>query len=696
MMELLSPAGSPEAVVAAVQSGADAIYLGCGSFNARRNAANFSEEELKTAVEYCHLRGTKVYLTLNTLLYDKELEEASQLVRYADQVGVDALLVQDLGVLRMAKATAPQLEIHASTQMTLHDLEGVRFAADLGISRAVLSRELSKDQIAEICAKSPIEIEVFVHGALCMCYSGQCFFSSVIGGRSGNRGLCAQPCRLKYGWNGKAERELLSLKDMSLANYLQELQEMGVACAKIEGRMKRPEYVAVVTKIYSAALKEGRTPTQEELAQLQAAFSRQGFTDGYYRDKTGPAMFGVRKDNEIDPTPMFQKAKAEYSRGEHPKVELSLHAQVKADAPVTVTAEDGEGHSVTVEGLVPEPAKNRAITSEQVSAQLAKTGGTPFLAHADAQVEEGLSLPLSALNGLRRQVVEELSKQRTTPPQHIQKPWNLEKPVRGEKVSPAVAVSVENWGQISGELLDLQPSRVEISLEMAQNVEKLRTLTSRCPVVIVLPRVIWNREIGAVEKILTAAREVGGTQCLSSTWGSLALAQRLGFQVRGDFGLGVCNSETVRGLRELGLVSATASFEQRLPRIRDLSHELPLELLAYGRLPLMVMENCIIANRTGGKCKKACETGKNLLTDRKGADFPVIRAYGCRNEILNSKVLYLADKREELTGLGISTLRLRFTLESAEECTEITKQYLGLEPPSLADYTRGLYYREVE
>jgi putative protease len=215
-------------------------------------------------------------------------------------------------------------------------------------------------------------------------------------------------------------------------------------------------------------------------------------------------------------------------------------------------------------------------------------------------------------------------------------------------------------------------------------------------VVIVLPRVIWNREVGQVENILTAARDAGITQCLSSTWGSLALAKRLGFQVLGDFGLGVCNSETIRGLKELGLVSATVSFEQRLPRIRDLSHDLPLELLAYGRLPLMVMENCIIANRTGGTCKKACETGKNLLTDRKNAEFPVIRAYGCRNEILNSKVLYLADKSQDLSGLGISTLRLRFTLESAEECVSITKQYLGLESPDLADYTRGLYYREVE
>ena len=695
MMELLSPAGSPEAVTAAVQSGADAIYLGCGSFNARRNAANFTEEELKQAVEYCHLRGTKVYLTLNTLLYDRELEEASRLVRYADQVGVDALLVQDLGVLKMAQATAPQLEIHASTQMTLHNLDGVKLAADLGVTRAVLSRELSRDQIAEICAKSPIEIEVFVHGALCMCYSGQCFFSSVIGGRSGNRGLCAQPCRLKYGWNGKANKELLSLKDMSLAQHLRELQDMGVACAKIEGRMKRPEYVAIVTKIYADALREGREPTPEELERLRAAFSRQGFTDGYFTDRHGPSMFGVHQDSEVDPTPMFAKAKAEYQRGEHPKVWVDIGASVVAGEPVTVTVTDQEGHRAEVQGEIPEPARNRAVTSQQVETQLGKTGGTPYLARVNAQVGEGLSLPLSALNGLRREALEQLSAQRTTVPRHEQHPWHPAKPVRGEKTAPVYTISVENWGQLSEELLNLHPGRVDITLEMAEDVEKVRWLAAKCPAAVTLPRVLWDRETAKAEKTLIRAREAGVDTCVTSTWGGVALGKRLGFRVMGDYGLGVCNSETVRGLKDLGLEGATVSFEQRFPRIRDLSRELPLELIVYGRLPLMVMENCIISNRTGGKCIRGCESGQNNLTDRRGAQFPVVRAYGCRNEILNSKVLYLADKPDYLS-LNMNSLRLRFTLETPAECLRVMKEYLGLTPPTAGDFTRGLYYREVE
>ena len=273
MLELLAPAGSMEAVTAAVQNGADAVYLGYGDFNARRNAKNFTGDEAAAAVSYCHLRGVKVFLTLNTLLTDRELAGAAQEAAQASAMGVDAVLVQDLGVLRMLRQTVPDLPVHASTQMTVHSLDGVKQCADLGMSRVVLSRELSRDQIEYICARSPVEIEVFAHGALCMCYSGQCFFSSVIGGRSGNRGLCAQPCRLKYGWGNKADGSPLSLKDMSLAGHLRELRKMGVACVKIEGRMKRPEYVAVVTGIYARAIREGREPTAEELEQLRSAFS---------------------------------------------------------------------------------------------------------------------------------------------------------------------------------------------------------------------------------------------------------------------------------------------------------------------------------------------------------------------------------------------------------------------------------------
>ena len=326
MLELLAPAGSMEAVAAAVQNGADSVYLGYGDFNARRNAKNFTPEEAAAAVSYCHLRGTKVHLTLNTLLTDRELARAAEQAAHASRIGVDAVIVQDLGVARMLRQVAPDLPLHASTQMTVHSLDGVKACADLGFTRVVLGRELSRDQIAYICQHSPVEIEVFGHGALCMCWSGQCFLSSVIGGRSGNRGLCAQPCRLQYGWSGRADGYPLSLKDLSMARHLKELSDMGVACLKLEGRMKRPEYVAIVTGIYSRAIREGRDPGPEELETLERAFSRQGFTDGYYMGRPGPEMFGTRQE-EKEPRELYAQARATYESGENRKEPVRLYAR---------------------------------------------------------------------------------------------------------------------------------------------------------------------------------------------------------------------------------------------------------------------------------------------------------------------------------------------------------------------------------
>ena len=365
MLELLSPAGSPEAVTAAVQAGADAVYLGCGDFNARRSAKNFTPEELAAAVAYCHVRGAKVYLTLNTLVTDRELPAAAETAALAAQAGVDAVLIQDLGVLRMLRQVAPRLPVHGSTQLTVHSLEGARRCAQLGMSRVVLSRELSRDAIGEICLRSPIEIEVFVHGALCMCYSGQCFLSSVIGGRSGNRGACAQPCRLSYGWGKKADAHPLSLKDLSLAGHLQELRKLGVKCLKLEGRMKRPEYVAIVTGIYARALREGREPTAEELRDLEAAFSRQGFTDGYFTGKKDRAMFGVREEGE-DPRALFAQARSQYLSGERQGVDVTFYAMVRPGEPVQVGVQDGEGRTATAAGPVPEAARTRPLDREAV------------------------------------------------------------------------------------------------------------------------------------------------------------------------------------------------------------------------------------------------------------------------------------------------------------------------------------------
>ena len=692
MLELLAPAGSMEAVAAAVQNGADAVYLGYGDFNARRNAKNFSEEEFAAAVSYCHVRGAKVYLTLNTLLTDRELPAAAQVAVHASEMGADAVLVQDMGVVRMLRQAAPDLPVHASTQMTVHNLDGVKMAADLGMTRAVLSRELSRDQIEYICQHSPIEIEVFGHGALCMCYSGQCFLSSVIGGRSGNRGLCAQPCRLKYGWMDKADSYPLSLKDLSLAGHLRELRKMGVACVKLEGRMKRPEYVAVVTGIYSRAIKEDREPTAEELEQLRAAFSRQGFTQGYYLDQQGSDMFGVREE-EKEPKELFAAARNTYQSGEAQRVPVTFYAMIRPGEPARVGVEDPQGRVVTVEGQVPEAARTRPLTPEAVETQLSRTGGTPYrCAKVRALVEDDLSLPLAALNALRREALDGLTKQREALPRRRQGEYHPGARYENRKEPPELTISVRTAEQVTKELLDLGPAMVYIPLEeLAAHPEKAQA-PAGTRIGVILPRIAWDREMGQVEEQLRQVRDLGVTDALVGNLGMLPVARELGFTLRGDFGLEVNNSQAVKEYKRLGLASLTLSFELKFPQIRDISKSLDTELITYGRLPLMIMENCIIKNRTGS-C--SCQNS-NILTDRKGARFPVVKAPGCRNELLNSQKLFLADKAADYKRLGLWAQRLLFTTENPRECVQVAQRYLDQGSWSPNEYTRGLYYRDVE
>ena len=694
MLELLAPAGSMEAVAAAVQNGADSVYLGYGDFNARRNAKNFSPEEAAAAVSYCHLRGTKVHLTLNTLLTDRELVRAAEEAARASEMGVDAVIVQDLGVARMLRQTVPDLPLHASTQMTVHSLDGVKACADLGFTRVVLGRELSRDQIAYICQHSPIEIEVFGHGALCMCWSGQCFFSSVIGGRSGNRGLCAQPCRLQYGWGGKPDGYPLSLKDLSMAGHLQELEQMGVTCLKLEGRMKRPEYVAVVTSIYSRAIREGRDPTPRELEILAQAFSRQGFTDGYYTGELGPRMFGTRQE-EKEPRELYAQARTTYESGENRKEPVRLYALIQAGQSAQVAAQDEAGRVARVEGPVPEPARTVPLTREKVESQLQRTGGTPYRCEkVTARVDEGLSLPLSALNDLRRRALDELSRQRQELPRRREEPFRPGVRYENQREAPVLTVWLRTADQLSGELLRLKPALLYLPAdEAAAHPEAVR----RCqqagvPLAAALPRICTDRELPQLEQDLVALRELGVEEALAGNLGLLRRAAQLGFQVRGDYGLGVYNSQTLKELRRLGLRSAAVSFELKLAQIRDLSKAVPCELIAYGRLPLMITENCIIHNRSG---QHTCGN-VNLLTDRKGERFPVVKAWGCRNEIYNAKKLFLADKAADWRRLGLWGARLMFTTENASECVQVLERYLDRGSYQPNDYTRGLYYRDVE
>ncbi len=684
MIELLSPAGSPEAVRAAVQAGAGAVYLGFGDFNARRNAKNFTEEEFREAVRWCHVRGARVFLTMNTLLRDRELPRAAEHAALACAFGVDAILVQDLGVAAMLRQAVPEVELHASTQMTVHSLEGVLRCAELGMTRVVLSRELSRDAIAEICEKSPVEIEIFVHGALCMCYSGQCFFSALIGSRSGNRGLCAQPCRLPYGFAGKADQHPLSLKDMSLAGHLKELEELGVACLKLEGRMKRPEYVSVVTGIYARALKEGRDPTPEELMQLEQAFSREGFTDGYFTGRRGREMFGVRTE-QPEPKELFREARASYEGREAPLVPVRMVSSIRAGAPASLTVTDPEGRTVTVTGPVPEAARNRALTEDEVSQRLAKTGGTPFFCEAapEAAVDGGLMLPASALNALRREALEQLEAVRGAPPERKTGRYEPPAPELGGTQRPSLIVSLRRASQFSPALLETPPERLELPAEeLAAHPELieacLRAGTVPCAA---LPRICWDREQEALYQTLLSLRSLGVDDALLGTLDLMAPARRAGLALRADFGLGVTNSETGRGPRRLRGVSPTAPFELNLAQLRDLGKALPTEIIAYGRLPLMITENRLAGEE---------------LTDRRGARFPVLPAPGGRSEIQNAKTLYLADRLPELASLGVSALRLRFTTEDAPLCAEILREYREGGVFDETEHTRGLYTRGVE
>lgn len=694
-MELLAPAGSMEALRAAVCNGADAVYLGADTFNARINARNFSAADLQEAVVYCHVRGVKVHLTLNTLVLDREMPRAAELIRLAASCGVDAFIVQDLGVVSLCRQLAPDVPIHASTQMSIHSLEGVMEAAALGCSRVVLARELPAEEIAHICKKSPVEIEVFVHGALCMCYSGQCYLSSVIGRRSGNRGQCAQPCRLPYGYGRfESTRYPLSLKDNCLAGELDELRRMGVASIKIEGRMKRPEYVAIVTRAYRTVLNGGKL-MPSDLQELETAFSRQGFTDGYFRGQTGSDMFGRRQEGE-DTADLFASARATYEQGEPQRIGVRFYAMIRRGEPAQLAVEDPDGNLCRTRGPVPEQAVYRSLTPQDLEQQLKKTGGTPYLCTAvRSSLAPDLMLPASAINAMRRDVIAELTAKRgRAAPAHLNA---YDEPPRYDGIAgePQLTIAVRTAGQITSRMLSMKPTVLYVPLsELAEHPDLPQRVSVETQLAAILPRVIWSGELAPVARQLRTVYEMGVRQVLAGNLGQLHIARAAGFAVRGDFGLNIVNSRAMRYLREQGLDSQLLSFELTLPQIRDISKAVPAELLIYGRLPLMLMENCVMKNRTG-IC--ACQTGTVRLVDRVGEEFPIVKDPGtCRNVLLNGKKLYLLDKKDALRGMGLWALRLQFTTENPGEIDKVLMDYQGRAVFDAGSYTRGLYSRGVE
>ena len=693
MLELLAPAGSMDALRAAVQNGANAVYLGCGTFNARQSAKNFTTQTLTEAVKYCHVRGVKVHLTLNTLVSDRETKELVDLIRHAAATGVDAFIVQDLGVAQLCRQIAPHVALHGSTQMTIHNLAGVQLCAAMGMSRVVLSRELSKEEIRYICAGSPIEIEVFGHGALCMCYSGQCYMSSLIGGRSGNRGRCAQPCRQSYGYAHWEDKYPLSLKDNCLIHYLQELTDMGVASLKLEGRMKKPEYVATVTATYRKALDEGVVTKGMEQALL-TAFNRQGFTDGYYTGNVDKKMFGVRKETRDDPM-WIKSARQSYETGESALVNISFQALVTPTrSRLTVT--DPEGRSCSVDGPTPEVARNVELTGQAIADRVSKTGGTPYrCVEVKTKVEPGLTLSAAAINSMRRDVLNQLTAIRA---RHDQKPLGKPQKIKdylGSGGVPGLSVQVTTREQITAQLMALETAMLYVPIHILLADPRLtRQLVRRGNVAAVLPRIVHDDELTRIKLALNDLRTQGVRDVLVGNLGLLIAAREAGFRIHGDFGLNIYNSRSLSVCRELELASACLSFEMTMPQIRDLSKAVPSEIIIYGRLPLMVMEHCLVKNRTG-QC--TCNQGPQKLTDKTGAEFPIIKdGDSCRSVLLNGKKLYWLDRQEDLSKLGLWAVRLCFTTENAQETDRVIADFIQGTPIDPGNCTRGLYLRGLD
>ncbi len=694
MIELLSPAGSPEGVIAAVQNGADAVYMGMGAFNARRGAKNFTDEEFVKAVRYCHVRGCKVYVTLNTLVNDREMRDAVAAAKLASDAGADALIVQDLGMSYAIRCALPDIPLHASTQMSLHNLAGVEAAAEMGITRAVLARELSFEQIRFITKNASIETEVFVHGALCFCHSGQCYMSALIGRRSGNRGLCAQPCRLQYSLGGRMDDHPLSLKDNCLVDQIRRLEEAGVASLKIEGRMKRPEYTGIVTGVYAKAIREQRNPDKEEMELLEKTFSRQGFTQGYFiGDKLD--MFGVRSEPDKDADKIFATARKQYAGGEMRRVPVHFYTVLEKGEHIKAIAFDDDGHKAIATGPVPERAKRQGLTEQYLIEQMFKTGGTPYnCIENKAKAEPGLYLPASEINELRRKLIAQLSAEREKAPERrtlrIPAP-----PVNVPAISdPARIYQVRTAEQLTPELAELKPDYIYFpAMELAENFAPLRPfIDNGARPVAVMPRVITDDQSREVYAALEKLFDYGVNEALTGNLGHVFIARQAGMKVRGDFGLNAFNSYTLRVLQDAGFISATASFELRLAQIKAMAKPVDTELIIYGRLPLMVSDQCII-RQSAGRCN--CQT-PGQLSDRMGSVFPVVKEFGCRNVIYNAHKLYLADKRDDLYALGLWGLRMLFTTESPRECVEVAKGYLGLTDYKPNVLTRGLYYRGVD
>ena len=685
-IEILAPVGNEEMLRAAVFSGADAVYLGFSGFNARTSANNFNADTLKDAVAFCHARGVAVHVALNTTVYGGELPALEQAIRAVAASGADAVICQDLAVATLIGKIAPQLPRHGSTQMSVHSLQGALELKELGFTRVVLARELSMPEVEHITKHCGIETECFVHGALCMCVSGQCYMSAFLGGRSGNRGSCAGPCRLPFEANalpeGKPGRlHHLSLKDNSVIDKLDKLQALGVASAKIEGRLRTPEYVAAAVSACLAG-REGRAYDRD---LLKNAFSRSGFTSGYLDGKIDGTMFGVRSEADAEQTKKTLPMLRELYRRERSRVPVKMKLEIE-EGGEKLTVTDADGSKAFAYGDA-EPQPARTDPTESLHRSLAKTGGTPFAVEdQDITVEMDGGpwfIPGGAVNELRREALDALLKKR-----EVLRPWPTTDehvpalPLRTLPSRRTLRARFENWEQVPERALD----GIEyLILPIAQADRVPREW--RAKTLLELPRVMFGKLEEDTARRIAATQDAGFAGYEVSNIAHLRLCR--GLPMSGSFGLNITNQLAAQFYADNGLGSMLI-----LPEVKDSDistiapthngRPVPTGVLVYGHMPLMITRACPLQNIHD--CAHCDKTG--VLTDRKAKKFPVRCGLGVRT-IYNPVPIYMGDKPGALTvDYGVAY----FTLENREEAAKILEM-IRTHAPFEGDFTRGLYFK---
>ena len=683
-IEILAPVGSEEMLRAAVFSGADAVYLGFSGFNARTGAGNFDADSLKEAVRFCHARGVAVHVALNTTVYGTELPALEQAIRAVAASGADAVICQDLAVATLIGKIAPQLPRHGSTQMSVHTLQGALELKELGFTRVVLARELSLPEVEHITKHCGIETECFIHGALCMSVSGQCYMSAFLGGRSGNRGSCAGPCRLPFEANalpeGKPGRlHHLSLKDNSAIDKLDKLQAIGVASAKIEGRLRTPEYVAAAVSACLAG-REGRAYDRD---LLKNAFSRSGFTSGYLDGKIDGTMFGVRSEADAELTKKTLPMLRELYRRERSRVPVQMKLEIE-EGGEKLTVTDADGNKAFAYGDA-EPQPARTDPTESLNRSLAKTGGTPFAAEKITVEMDGgpWFIPGSAVNELRREALDALLKKR-----EVLRPWPTTEehiaalPQRTLPPRRTLRARFERWEQVPERELD----GVEyLILPIAQADRVPREW--RAKTLLELPRVMFGALEQDTARRIAATQDAGFAGYEVSNIAHLRLCR--GLPMTGGFGLNITNNVAAQFYAEQGLSSLLILPEVKDSDIASIAptrngKPVPTGVMIYGHMPLMLTRACPLQNIHD--CAHCDKTG--VLTDRKAKKFPVRCGLGVRT-IYNPVPIYMGDKPGALAvDYGVAY----FTLESREEAAQILDS-IRTHAPFEGEFTRGLYFK---